>query len=221
MRRTMVALALIALAIGGLTTVAVASVGTRADKAAPADQIRQAEQALLRAAVDADSAAAGRLLAPDFQLIDPFGAPESRKTYLDAVAGDIDFVTLRTLSPIRVRLYGNAAITRFQEAFEIVAGPDRLKHRGWTTNLFERRNGQWLLGLVADHGDAEQPGPPRPGAQGSPVSGSTTRPSDPACRKEASRNQAASSGKAAVRDRNRGSGGEPRSPPPRSSRFMY
>lgn len=145
MRRTMVALALIALAIGGLTTVAVASVGTRADKAAPADQIRQAEQALLRAAVDADSAAAGRLLAPDFQLIDPFGAPESRKTYLDAVAGDIDFVTLRTLSPIRVRLYGNAAITRFQEAFEIVAGPDRLKHRGWTTNVFERRNGQWLL----------------------------------------------------------------------------
>jgi|SoiMethySBSTD1v2_1073268.scaffolds.fasta_scaffold1284217_2 hypothetical protein len=145
MRRTPVVLALIVFAVSGLSAVAVASVTTHAKKAAAADQIRQAEQTLLRAAVDADSAAAGRLLAPDFQLIDPFGAPESRKAYLDTIAGDVDFVTLKPLSPIRVRLYGNAALARFQEAFEVVAGPDRLKHRGWTTDLFERRNGRWLL----------------------------------------------------------------------------
>jgi hypothetical protein len=145
MRRALVVLALIVLAVSGLTAVAVAGVTTHAKKAAAANQIRQAVQTLLRAAVDADSAAAGRLLAPDFQLIDPFGAPESRKAYLDTIAGDVDFVTLKPLSPIRVRLYGNAALARFQEAFEIVAGPDRLKHRGWTTDLFERRNGHWLL----------------------------------------------------------------------------
>jgi hypothetical protein len=26
-----------------------------------------------------------------------------------------------------------------------VAGPDKLKHRAWTTDLFERRQGRWLL----------------------------------------------------------------------------
>ena len=145
MRRTTVALALALLAVGGLTTVALASVTTSARKAAPADQIREAVLARLQAAVDADSAAAGRLLAPDFQLIDPFGAPESRGTYLHTIGGDVDFVTLKTLTPIRVRLYRNVALARYQEAFDIVAGPDRLKHRGWTTDLFERRSGRWLL----------------------------------------------------------------------------
>jgi Domain of unknown function (DUF4440) len=145
MRRNLAVLALVVLAVAGLTAVAVASGTTHARKAAAADQVRRAEQTLLRAAVDADSAAASRLLASDFQLIDPFGAPESRKAYLDTIAGDVDFVTLKPLTPIRVRLYGNAALARFQEAFEVVAGPDRLKHRGWTTDLFERRNGRWLL----------------------------------------------------------------------------
>ena len=35
-------------------------------------------------------------------------------------------------SAIKVRYYGNTAVARFQEAFEVVAGPDRVKHSGWT-----------------------------------------------------------------------------------------
>ena len=61
---------------------AVAS-GTRSERSgSTADQVRATERALLKAAVDADTATAGRLLAPDFQLIDVLGATESRSNYL-------------------------------------------------------------------------------------------------------------------------------------------
>ena len=52
---------------------------------------------------------------------------------------------LKPVSAIKVRVYGNAAVARFREAFEVVAGPDRLKHFGWATDLFERRQGRWQL----------------------------------------------------------------------------
>jgi len=106
-------------------------------------QVRTAERTLLRAMVDADTAAAGRLLAPDFQLIDVLGEPETRSDYLATLGGGIDYVTVTPVSPIRVRLRGNTAATRFEVIFVVTAGPDRLKHRGWTTSILERRNGRW------------------------------------------------------------------------------
>jgi len=42
-----------------------------------ADQVRTAEQTLLRAAVDGDTHTAGALLAPDLQLIDVTGTAET------------------------------------------------------------------------------------------------------------------------------------------------
>jgi hypothetical protein len=146
MRRKALVLTLFLLVVCGLATVAIASVpASRRQNATAADQIRAQERALLTAMVNADRAATGRLLAPDFQLIDPFGAPESRTAYLDTVGGGVDFIVVKPVSTIKVRPYGNTAVARFQAAFEVVAGPDRLKHRAWTTDIFERRNGRWLL----------------------------------------------------------------------------
>jgi hypothetical protein len=145
MRRLALPLALALLVVCVMTAAALAARGTHAVGAAKADQVRAAVTSLLRAGMDGDAAAARKLLAPDFQLIDPFGAPESRKTYLETLGGGVDFVTLAPVSPIRVRVYGNIAVARFQEHFVVVAGPDRLDHRGWITDLFERRNGRWLL----------------------------------------------------------------------------
>ncbi len=145
MRRLLVPLTLICLAVCVVTAVALAARETRAGTPATADQIRAAETSLRQAVVDGDRAAAGKLLAPDFQLIDPFGAPENRRTYLDSIDGGVDFVTLSAVSPIKVRLYGNTAVARFQQHFVVVAGPDRLDHRGWITDVLERRNGRWLL----------------------------------------------------------------------------
>jgi hypothetical protein len=108
-------------------------------------QIRQAEQTLLRATVANDSAAVGRLIAPDFQLIDPFGSTESKSAYLGTINGGVDFKTFKPISAIQVRALGSgAAVARFQAAFDVLAGPDHLKHRGWVTDLFEYRNGRWL-----------------------------------------------------------------------------
>lgn len=146
MRHTALVFALIATALGCVTAASFASVpAIRGKSAGAADQIRATETALLRASVDRDTASARRLLAPDFQLIDPFGAPETRAAYLDTIAGAVDFVSIKPLSPIKVRLYGNAAVARFQAAWDVVAGPDRLRHRAWTTNLLERRQGRWLV----------------------------------------------------------------------------
>ncbi|HET7514925.1 MAG TPA: nuclear transport factor 2 family protein [Gaiella sp.] len=119
-----------------------AATGGRSGGSAAA-QVRAAERTLLKALVDADTVAAGRLLAHDFQLIDVLGEPETRSDYLATLGGGIDYVAVKPVSPIRVRLSRNIAVTRFEAAFVVTAGPDRLKHRGWITSILERRNGRW------------------------------------------------------------------------------
>ena len=111
----------------------------------PEDQIRAVERARLQAAVDADTATAGRLVAPGFQLIDVLGTAESRSDFLANVGGRIDFVTLNPVSPIRVRVHGDTAVARFRVAFVVDAGPSRLEHDGWFTDALERREGRWQI----------------------------------------------------------------------------
>jgi hypothetical protein len=112
---------------------------------AAADQVREAERTLLRAQVDADTATAAPLLAADLEQINVLGANGTREDYLATTGGAVDFVALEPVSPIRVRVYGNAAVARFRAWFEVVAGPDRVEHYGWFTNLFEKRAGRWQL----------------------------------------------------------------------------
>jgi hypothetical protein len=136
------------LAVFGALAVAAAAAASRlasGTTTTAANEIRAAELTRLRAAVDGDTVKAGQLLAPDFQQINVAGVAGSRSDYLANVGGAVDFVKLASVSAIRVRVYGNAAVARFQEAFEVVAGPARLKHLGWTTDLFERRQGRWQL----------------------------------------------------------------------------
>ena len=66
---------------------ATASANTGTGRSA-ADQVRTAERTLLRAAVDADTHTAGRLLAPGFQLIDVTGTANTRADYLATIGGD-------------------------------------------------------------------------------------------------------------------------------------
>jgi hypothetical protein len=133
--------------IGALAVVAAAAASRTASgtTTAAANEIRAAELTRLRAAVDGDTAKAGQLLAPDFQQINVAGVAGSRGDYLANVGGAVDFVRLEPASAIKVRVYGNAAVARFREGFEVVAGRDRFKHLGWTTDLFERRQGRWQL----------------------------------------------------------------------------
>lgn len=133
------------LAVIGALAVTVGSRMARGTTTTTASEIRTAEVARLRAEVSGDTSEAGQLLAPDFQQINVLGAAGGRTDYLADVGGAVDFLKIEPISAIKVRVYGNAAVARFREAFDVVAGPDRVKHLGWTTDLFERRHGRWQL----------------------------------------------------------------------------
>jgi Domain of unknown function (DUF4440) len=122
------------------TPIAIAGTGRSA-----ADQVRTAERTLLRAAVDGDTHTAGALLAPDLQLIDVTGTPETRADYLANIGGGVDFVTLKPIKPISVRVYGDNAVARVELRFKVVAHGQTLQHEGWTTDLFELRDGRWKV----------------------------------------------------------------------------
>ena len=124
------------------TAIATASAGTGSSAA---DQVRTAERTLLRAAVNGDTHTAGTLLARDFQQIDVTGTAETRADYLATIGGGVDFVTLKPIKPISVRVHGNSAVARVKLKFKVVAGGLTVQHEGWTTDLFERRDGHWLL----------------------------------------------------------------------------
>lgn len=123
---------------------ATASANTDTGRSA-ADQIRTAERTLLRAEVNGNTHTAGRLLARDFQLIDVTGTANTRADFLAAIGGGVDFVTLKPIEPISVRVHGDSAVARVKLKFKVVAGGVTVQHEGWTTDLFERRGGHWQV----------------------------------------------------------------------------
>jgi hypothetical protein len=123
---------------------ATASANTDTGRSA-ADQIRTAERTLLRAEVNGNTDTAGRLLARDFQLIDVTGTATTRADFLAAIGGGVDFVTLEPIEPISVRVHGDSAVTRVKLKFKVVAGGVTVQHEGWTTDLFEQRDGHWQV----------------------------------------------------------------------------
>jgi hypothetical protein len=139
----LIALPATILALAGATAatpLAIAGTGGSA-----ADQVRTAERTLLRAAVDGDTHTAGTLLAPDLQLIDVTGTSETRAEDLANIGGGVDFVTLKPIKPISVRVYGDNAVARVKLRFKVVAHGQTVQHQGWTTDLFERRDGRWKV----------------------------------------------------------------------------
>ena len=110
-----------------------------------AESIRETERTKLRALVDADVAVLERIYADDYQLIPPLGFALSKEDFLGAVAaGAVDFLSYDVISPIQVRLYGQAAAIRFQARADVVAaGLGHFSHDAWHTLLYEKRNGHW------------------------------------------------------------------------------
>ena len=135
-------LAAVTLAIVVATSVVAASSASSSQ----ADRLRAIETTRLQALVDADTATARRLTAPDFQVINPAGAPLSRDDFLGGVqAGVIDFLALEPGSPMAVRLSGDSATLRYRTRFDVVAGGTHVTHDAWTTALYERRSGRWQI----------------------------------------------------------------------------
>jgi uncharacterized protein DUF4440 len=129
-----------------ITASAVAWAHGSAQGSSQADRLRAIEHARTQALVEADTATARRLMADDYQGINPGGQPLSRDDLLAPVkAGVLDFLVDRAASPISVRLYGDAAVLRYQRDFDLVIAGTRLTHKAWSTELYERRDGRWQI----------------------------------------------------------------------------
>jgi ABC-type glycerol-3-phosphate transport system substrate-binding protein len=73
-----------------------------------ADRVRAIEMTRLHALVDADTATARKLIAPDFQLINPGGGTSTRDEYMDAIKAGSS--TTSCSSPARRSRCGSPAI---------------------------------------------------------------------------------------------------------------
>jgi hypothetical protein len=111
-----------------------------------ADSLRTTERERLRALVAADVARARQLHTDDFQLVNPLGGVLSKEEYLGGIgSGQLKYLFWEPDS-IAVRLYGEAAVIRYQSQLEIVVqGRHIPRQRYWHTDLYERRQGQWQV----------------------------------------------------------------------------
>jgi hypothetical protein len=118
-----------------------------AGKSRQVERLRQIEKQRLQALVDADVAVAGRLIARDFELINPLGSVATRGSTLAGLgSGDLDFRSDTVTSHIRVRLRGNTAVLRYRHTIDIAVVPiGHLTHPAWTTAVYERRKGNWQI----------------------------------------------------------------------------
>jgi hypothetical protein len=111
-----------------------------------ADTLRTTERERLRALVAADVARARQLHTDDFQLVNPLGGVLSREEYLGGIgSGQLKYLFWEPDS-IAVRLYGEAAVIRYESQLEVVVqGRHIPRQRYWHTDLYERRQGQWQV----------------------------------------------------------------------------
>jgi len=105
-----------------------------------ADVIRATERQRLRALLTHDFDTAQKLHADDFELINPLGEVVSREQYIDS--GDaFAYSVWKPISPIRVRVHGDAAVIRYESDLEIHGS----RGHYWHTDLYEKRNGRWQI----------------------------------------------------------------------------
>ena len=141
-----VGFALAALVAAGALVVAGVALSGPGEDSSEVRALRRTERARLQALMAADVDSARRLMAADFEVINPAGATASRGEYLDALeSGALDYRVFRPVSPIAVRLTGGSAILRFRAKFELDVGGSRVRHEGWVSDLYERRSGRWQI----------------------------------------------------------------------------
>jgi hypothetical protein len=111
-----------------------------------AELVRNTERERLIALVRGDVEHARQLHADDLQLITPEGEVLSKEQYLAAIAsGDLNYIVFEP-GAIVVRMYGDAAIIRYQSEIEIIVRGDTFpRHPLWHTDSYERRDGRWQV----------------------------------------------------------------------------
>jgi Domain of unknown function (DUF4440) len=132
------AFALVAVGCGGSASRTASVSASASDNTA--NVIRATERQRLRALLTHDFDTAQKLHADDFELINPLGEVVSREQYIDS--GDaFAYSVWKPRTPIRVRVYGNAAVIRYESDLEIHGS----RGHYWHTDLYEKRGGRWQI----------------------------------------------------------------------------
>lgn len=110
------------------------------------NNIRDIERSRLRALVSADIETAQRLHAPDFQLITPIGQALSKEEYLGAIGTGYIKYEIWEPEEIIVRIHENCAIIRYRAQLEVTFGGHKVPLNSyWHTDIYEYRNGCWMV----------------------------------------------------------------------------
>ena len=110
-----------------------------------ATEFEKIERARVRALLDCDIALARELHADHYELVTPLGATLSKEQYLGALAdGTLRYRAWDIEPPMKVRVYAEIAMVRYQVALEVVMdGREIPRARYWHTDIYENRDGQW------------------------------------------------------------------------------
>ena len=112
-----------------------------------AEAIRQLERERLGALVNADVQRARELHSEEFQLVNPRGETLTKDQYLGGIeSGQLDYLLWEPVSPIAVRLHGDAAVIRYRARLEIVVDGQRVPEaQYWHTDSYEKHAGNWQV----------------------------------------------------------------------------
>lgn len=114
------------------------------DMRATADLVPALERQRLRSLVEHDADRMERLHADDYELIPPGGGRIHRADYLGSITrGTFVYDVFEPASEIRIRVYGRAAILRYQARIEAHGEDWRDEGVFWHTDLYELRDGKW------------------------------------------------------------------------------
>ena len=115
----------------------------------PEDQLKATHDALARAEIDRDAATLGRLVAHDFEGVDPGGEAMDRAAVLAAyLAGG---VVLRKVQweELNVRVFGEAGLVTGRSRIEGITPEGTFGGRFRFTDVYVLREGEWRL--VSSH----------------------------------------------------------------------
>jgi Domain of unknown function (DUF4440) len=104
------------------------------------------EHRRLRALVEGDLEVAEQLHADDYELITPGGDVLSKRQYLDGIAsGDLRYRVFEVASEVAVKAFDDVGMVRYLARIEIDFPDRRDGGTFWHTDIYERRNGKWLV----------------------------------------------------------------------------
>jgi ketosteroid isomerase-like protein len=105
----------------------------------------KADRARFDAMIAADTAALGKLLAPELSYVHSAGNLENKEEYIEAIrTGKYKYKSV-TLEDVRVREYGDTAVIRGKATIDVVSGGQGVHSVIRFLDVWVKRDGAWQM----------------------------------------------------------------------------